>query len=83
MSVFRGVPRRMSVVLLNILPLFKSSDMFMKAALQYVQRPSSSACKQGTVNMGSISWYSRERVSKTDIEEKKLLNKVIIFVFFV
>ncbi len=39
--------------------------------------------KQGTVNMGSILWYSRERVSKTDIEEKKLLNKVIIFVFFI
>ncbi len=55
----------------------------MKAALQYVQRASSSACKKGTVNMGYISWYSRERVSKTDIEEKKLLNKVIIFVFFV
>ncbi len=86
----------MSVVLLNILvqicnagqkngkssSLFKSSDMFMKAVLQYVQRASSSACKQSTANMGSISWYSRERVSKIDMEEKKLLNKVIIFVFF-
>ncbi len=28
------------------------------------------------------SWYSRERALKTDTEEKKLLNKVIIFVFF-
>ncbi len=29
------------------------------------------------------SWYCCERVSKTDIEEKKLMNKVIAFVFFV
>ncbi len=29
------------------------------------------------------SWYSREGTSKTDMEEKKLLNKVDIFVFFV
>ncbi len=28
-------------------------------------------------------WYSREHMSKTDKEEKKLLNKVVIFVFFV
>ncbi len=28
------------------------------------------------------SWYSCERVSKTDVEQKKLLNKAIIFVFF-
>ncbi len=28
------------------------------------------------------SWYSCESASKTDTEEKKLLNKVIIFVFF-
>ncbi len=27
-------------------------------------------------------WYSRECALKTDTEEKKLLNKVIIFVFF-
>ncbi len=29
-----------------------------------------------------VSWYSRERTSKTDREEKKLLNEVIIFVYF-
>ncbi len=28
------------------------------------------------------SWYSHERVSKTNMEEKKLLNKDVIFVFF-
>ncbi len=28
------------------------------------------------------SWYSHERELKTDTEEKKLLNKVVIFVFF-
>ncbi len=27
-------------------------------------------------------WYSRERTSKTDTEEEKLLNKLVIFVFF-
>ncbi len=27
-------------------------------------------------------WYSHEGASKTDTEEKKLLNKVIIFLFF-
>ncbi len=57
----------------------------------------STACKQGAVHLGSVSdhrllrqqhythalCYSRERASKTDTEEKKLLNKVIIFVFFV
>ncbi len=30
-----------------------------------------------------MSLYSRERASKIDTEEKKLLNKVIIFGFFV
>ncbi len=28
------------------------------------------------------SWYCREYASKTDIEDKKLLNKVITFVLF-
>ncbi len=30
-----------------------------------------------------VSWYCRERVEMTDTEEKKLLNKVVIFVFSV
>ncbi len=30
----------------------------------------------------NMLWYSRERVSKTDTEEKKLLNKVVIFKIF-
>ncbi len=30
-----------------------------------------------------VSWFSRECVAKIDKEEKKLLNKVFIFVFFV
>ncbi len=30
-----------------------------------------------------MKWYSCEHASKTDTEEKKLLNKVIIVVFFV
>ncbi len=29
-----------------------------------------------------MSWYSHKHTSKTDVQEKKLLNKVIIFVFF-
>ncbi len=29
-----------------------------------------------------VSWFCCERVSNTDTEEKKLLNKVVIFVFF-
>ncbi len=29
-----------------------------------------------------VSWYFHERAVKTDTEENKLLNKVIIFVFF-
>ncbi len=37
-------------------------------------------------NVGSCvmrtSWYSREHASKTDTKKKKLLNKVVIFVFF-
>ncbi len=36
-----------------------------------------------TVLHTHASWYCCERESKTDTEEKKLLNKVIIFVFFV
>ncbi len=51
----------------------------MKAALQYVQRASSSETRHSEYGLH----FSRERVSKTDIEEKKLLNKVIIFVFFI
>ncbi len=35
----------------------------------------SSACKQGTVHTGSC--INRECTSKTDMEEKKLLNTVI------
>ncbi len=30
-----------------------------------------------------VPWYSRERMVKTDKKEKKLLNKVVIFIFFV
>ncbi len=30
----------------------------------------------------NVSWYSHECTLKTDTEEKKLLNEVIIFVFF-
>ncbi len=55
-----------------------------------------SACKQGAMHPGSTSEsrllhqqnhthalrYSCERVVKTDMEEKKLLNKAVIFVFF-
>ncbi len=29
-----------------------------------------------------VSWYSREHAVETDLEEKKLLNKVVIFIFF-
>ncbi len=53
-------------------------------------------CKQGPAYLGSMSerrllrqqhhkyasWYSRER-SSTDTEEKKFVNKVVIFVFFI
>ncbi len=39
----------------------------------------SSDGKQGAVH---VLWYSRERMAKTDMEEIKLLNKVVIFVFF-
>ncbi len=34
-----------------------------------------SACKQ-------VSWYSCQRASKTNTEEKTLMNKIFIFVFF-
>ncbi len=69
--------------------LSKSSDMLQR--LFYVQRESSSACKQGlyvrTAAPASeashicivVLWP--ERMSKTDTEEKKLMNKVIL-VFF-
>ncbi len=65
--------------------------------LFYVHCASSSACKQATAHLSSmsecqlrhqqkhhthVSWYSHEHVSKTDMEEKKLWSKVIIFVFF-
>ncbi len=40
----------------------------------------SSACKQGAAH--AASWYSRERTSKTGMEEKKLFYKVVIFVSF-
>ncbi len=56
----------------------------------------SSACKQAAAHPGSTSecrllhqqhythasWYSCEHTTKNDTEEKKLLNKVVIFVFF-
>ncbi len=64
--------------------------------LFYVQHASSSACKQGAVHLGSsserrllcqqlytnASWYSRECTTKTNREEKILLNEVVVFVFF-
>ncbi len=60
--------------------------------LFYVQC-ASSTCKQGSAHVCSmlecwlmhqqhhthVSWYSRECMSKTDTQEKKLLNKVIFF----
>ncbi len=42
-------------------------------------------CQKGGSCVSSttcMSWCSRERMSKTDTEEKKLLNNVFIFVFF-
>ncbi len=38
--------------------------------------------RDGRSTSEHVSLYFRKHVSKTDVEENKLLNKVVIFVFF-
>ncbi len=51
-----------------------------KAQRIWVLCQNAGSCVSSITNMAS--WYSRER-SSTDTEEKKFVNKVVIFVFFI
>ncbi len=58
---------------------FFSSDMFMKTVFMYSVR---SDCMFYVRTPAPVLWCYHERAAEIDTEEKKLLNKVVIFVFF-
>ncbi len=62
-----------------------SSTVFLFSSIKHhTKEPASFAALQAEecTRMRRDSCYCHERVSKTDTEEKKLFNKLFIFVFF-